>query len=320
MKRLGKLFARATGAISIGVIALVVFTEINLSVTCYSPTPSCLPRYRAAGHMWSKLRIPFLARIWYARGADAGDPIAMFHLGWTYQMSGWADVVASTGIWRYSLPLPPVFLPFASRAILRKAAEKLVTQLADIKMEPSWPDSVLESLSYWRLGPIGAPSSHFTEAARWYELSAQQGFAPAMNNLGAMYVNAEGLPQDLDKALSLALEAAELGNPVGALNVVVLANHPRTRDDELAQRFSTVAPETASPADLAEPTFERTELFFGSLPPEKRAMIRAAARQQVPVQNSVSPLTPDSRVPTFAERMEKETVRRDATQQRPKSE
>ncbi len=37
------------------------------------------------------------------------------------------------------------------------------------------------------------------EAARWYRLAAEQGNAKAQYNLGIMYVNGEGVPQDRPK-------------------------------------------------------------------------------------------------------------------------
>ena len=37
----------------------------------------------------------------------------------------------------------------------------------------------------------------FKTAAKWYTLAAEQGFADAQNNLGALYDNGKGVPQDL---------------------------------------------------------------------------------------------------------------------------
>ncbi len=45
----------------------------------------------------------------------------------------------------------------------------------------------------------GIPQDH-REAARWYRLSAEQGFAAAQVNLGWMYGNGRGVSQDLVQA------------------------------------------------------------------------------------------------------------------------
>ncbi len=41
----------------------------------------------------------------------------------------------------------------------------------------------------------GVPQD-YAEAARWYRQAAEQGHASAQHNLGAMYANGEGVPED----------------------------------------------------------------------------------------------------------------------------
>ena len=52
-------------------------------------------------------------------------------------------------------------------------------------------------LMYW--DGRGIPQD-YPEALRWYRLAAEQGYAPAQHNLGSMYVNGAGLPQDYVEA------------------------------------------------------------------------------------------------------------------------
>ena len=58
-----------------------------------------------------------------------------------------------------------------------------------------------------RVGPESDPA----EAAKWYRLAAEQGFAPAQNDLGFMYDNGRGVPQDDAEATKWFRIAAEQG-------------------------------------------------------------------------------------------------------------
>ena len=68
------------------------------------------------------------------------------------------------------------------------------------------------------------PEIDAAEAATWYRLAAEQGHATAQNNLGGMYADGRGVPQDDAEAVRWYRQAAEqreaeaqynLGVPVG---------------------------------------------------------------------------------------------------------
>ena len=48
----------------------------------------------------------------------------------------------------------------------------------------------------------------FARVAEWYGRAAKQGYAPAQNNLGILYEQGRGVPQDLVRAVALFREAA----------------------------------------------------------------------------------------------------------------
>jgi TPR repeat protein len=56
----------------------------------------------------------------------------------------------------------------------------------------------------------GVPKN-YTEAAKWYKKSSDQGLAEAQNNLGHLYENGLGLDKDLKKAYILYGKAARQG-------------------------------------------------------------------------------------------------------------
>ena len=67
--------------------------------------------------------------------------------------------------------------------------------------------------------PVGAYRRTHAEAIRWYRLSAEQGDASAQFNLGNMYANGEGVPQDDAEAVRWYRLAAEQGNAGAQLNL-----------------------------------------------------------------------------------------------------
>ena len=52
----------------------------------------------------------------------------------------------------------------------------------------------------------------YMEAAKWYEISARQGYVNAQVNLGGMYSEGDGVPQDFQQAYVWISAAAESGN------------------------------------------------------------------------------------------------------------
>jgi localization factor PodJL len=60
------------------------------------------------------------------------------------------------------------------------------------------------------------------EAARWYQLSADRGLAPAQYRLGSLYEKGNGVDRDVKKAIGLYTQAANAGNASAMHNLAVL--------------------------------------------------------------------------------------------------
>jgi TPR repeat protein len=56
----------------------------------------------------------------------------------------------------------------------------------------------------------GVPQNH-QKAVKWYRKAAEQGLAPAQFYLGASYHNGEGVPQNRQEAVKWYRKAAEQG-------------------------------------------------------------------------------------------------------------
>ena len=69
----------------------------------------------------------------------------------------------------------------------------------------------------------GVPQNYKT-AIKWFTLAAEQGFAVAQNNLGWMYYNGDGVPQNDKTALKWYTLAAEQGDALAQSQVEKLLN------------------------------------------------------------------------------------------------
>ena len=67
----------------------------------------------------------------------------------------------------------------------------------------------------------GVPQD-YAEAAKWYRLAAEQGHATAQYNLGWMYDNGYGVPQDYAEAVKWYRLAAEQGDAEAQFNLGVM--------------------------------------------------------------------------------------------------
>ena len=70
-----------------------------------------------------------------------------------------------------------------------------------------------DSAAQYNLGVMydngdGVPQD-YKEAVKWYTLAAEQGYAPAQTNLGFMYEDRQGVPQDYKEAIKWYTLAAE---------------------------------------------------------------------------------------------------------------
>jgi len=81
------------------------------------------------------------------------------------------------------------------------------------------------------------------EAVKWYTLAAEQGYVPAQTNLGWMYSNGRGVPEDDREAVKWYTLAAEQGNQYAQNNLGVLYDrgHGVPEDDVYAYMWFNIA-------------------------------------------------------------------------------
>jgi hypothetical protein len=267
MRRILIGFAAVVGLIIAGLGAMMVFPQITeqlIALTCSmtAPSESCQRRMVAMGHTWSLKGNLTRAAIWYARAANGGNAAGMFHLAWLYEKSGarhLAEVV---------------------RDIQASNQNDGPVDFGDPAARPLEPD--------------------YQHAAGLYRKAAELGFAPAANNLAELYLHGLLGDRDLEMAFQLHLAAARAGNPVAAMNLALAYRTGAgvTANAAEARKWATFTPKSGSP-DLGTLTLARTRLYGTAIDARMVAVIRASAKQHLPVTINYQPMRPDPRLPTF---------------------
>ena len=68
-------------------------------------------------------------------------------------------------------------------------------------------------------GVVTSKAGNYDEAVKWFRLAAEQGSVIAQFNLGSMYSNGQGVPQDYTEALKWFSIAAEQGSAPAQFNL-----------------------------------------------------------------------------------------------------
>ncbi|WP_323588449.1 tetratricopeptide repeat protein [Aliarcobacter butzleri] len=77
--------------------------------------------------------------------------------------------------------------------------------------------------SQYNLGIYYEINKNFSEAMKWYEKSASNGFAPAINELGNIYLEGRlGVKQDLDKAFEYYQKSSDKGYLDATNNLAIM--------------------------------------------------------------------------------------------------
>jgi Sel1 repeat-containing protein len=246
--------------------ALALFPQISekiIEVTCSmtDPDQGCRRRMVAMGHTWSIKGEFERAREWYARVADLGEPDAMFHLAWAYQMAAYGDLKQSLRDFKNSgNDDPSDRVRNALRSGNFKNAATWYRNAAEIGFAPAMNN----------LGDLAASgllgNQDMQEAFAWYLAAARAG-----NPVGAMNV---------------AL-AYRIGQGVA-------------RDEAEAQQWANFVPAIDSP-DLRDFTLARTTLHGSNLEAPVRSSIRNAAAEHKAIAVTYEPMKPNARIPTFHE-------------------
>ena len=120
----------------------------------------------------------------------------------------------------------------------------------------------------------GVPQD-YKEAAKWYRLAAEQGRADAQVNLGMRYVEGQGVPQDYKEAIKWFTLAAKQGVAKAQSNLGVryAKGQGVLADFVIAHMWSNIAA-----ANGSEPAVKNREIIAEGMTPEDISKAQAMAR------------------------------------------
>ncbi|HVH71682.1 MAG TPA: tetratricopeptide repeat protein [Candidatus Dormibacteraeota bacterium] len=107
---------------------------------------------------------------------------------------------------------------------------------AQSRQAPFSPAEFLLGTMY-RSPAVSAIEENPAEAARWYRRAAQQGYAPAQNNLGILYDDGIGVPANNEQARKWYRLAAEQGDGSAAANLAYNYASPHNAKLDLASAY-----------------------------------------------------------------------------------
>jgi hypothetical protein len=237
--------------------ALPWINEINMAVTCSEPSPPCLVRARAQGHVWSDRGDLNRARKWYAWGAEQGDRIAMFHLAWVEEQKG-SDILSRTPLFsvddeRKKL-IADANLAFSEAALwYRQSAER--------GFAPA-----MNNLGGLQAEGLGLPRDT-RSAYQWYRAAARAANPVGILNLASAYFDGEtdGSVEAMSSWSEIApwkAAAEDLQEPTFGRTLWKGKPLPDGRRDEVRQAAKTQAVfplQHAMHPDARLPIFHREE-------------------------------------------------------------
>ena len=150
----------------------------------------------------------------YIKAASQGDAQAQYHLGYIYYAgegakqdfataAKWFAKAAAQGMLDAKFELGNIYL--SGRGVAQDTARgiELLEEVAR-KGHPFYKKVLADG---YRYGREGYPQDD-AKAARWYLAAAEEGFAPAQENLSRLYAAGRGIGRDEVRALMWAIIAA----------------------------------------------------------------------------------------------------------------
>ena len=126
----------------------------------------------------------------------------------------------------------------------------------------------------------GVPQD-YAEAVKWYRKAAEQGLASAQYNLGVVYNNGQGVPQDYAEAVKWFMKAAEQGNATAQSRLgVVYSNGKGVPQDYVqANMWINLAVSRSPSGEFRDKAVALRDSLANELTPEQIAEAQRLARE-----------------------------------------
>jgi TPR repeat protein len=124
-----------------------------------------------------------------------------------------------------------------------------------------------------------AALTDYAEAMKWYSKSADQGQASAQVNLGLMYAEGEGVPQNEAEAAKWYRRAAEQGNASGQSNLGVMYRNGKGVPQDPVRAYMWLSLSAAQGSQFA---IKNRDLVAGGMTPAQIAEAQKLASEWKP--------------------------------------
>jgi hypothetical protein len=180
---------------------------------------------------------------WYRKAGDQGDALAQYGMGGFYaegrgvtndmaQAIQWWQKAAAQGQMDAQAALGKLYLlPSAEHGTNYLNYTEALRLLRLAADQGSAP--AMNNLGVAFENGIGVKLD-FTEAGRWYRAAAEQGDPAAQANLGQLYFDGRGMPYDLVQAYKWFKLSSNQGNNMGVMGLSHFQSHTLLKPDQLA--------------------------------------------------------------------------------------
>ncbi len=129
----------------------------------------------------------------------------------------------------------------------------------------------------------GVPQN-FAEAVKWYRKAAEQGMAGAQFSLGLMYRNGQGVPRDYARAAKWYRKAAEQGFTIAqySLGLMYYDGEGVPQDDAQAHMWYNLAASRFSPGENRDQAVKDRDIVAKRMTPAQISEAQKLAREWRP--------------------------------------
>jgi TPR repeat protein len=191
----------------------------------------------------------------YRKAADRGDPAAQRNLGVLYE-NGWSVTkdIEQAGVWyQKAADQGDALARIALKRLQpqQNPSEQIGTISPALMATPAEQNQRGDRYFYGQ-----GVEQNYVEAMEWYRKAADQGFADAQHNIGALYENGWGVAKDIDQAKVWYQRAADRGDAFakGALERLQSQTNPS------AQNALPNAPFAAAPQEQSLTPAEENQM------------------------------------------------------------
>jgi len=127
--------------------------------------------------------------------------------------------------WTVLVAFATVLLPAPHHAAAHE--RRVVLASADFQAKPAAGTVVAKGAEQYAKGKAADDKGDYSDAMRWYRQAAGAGNTDAMNRLGVMHDNGQGVAEDPVQAVAWFRKAADAGDPAGMNNLASMYGHGR---------------------------------------------------------------------------------------------